>query len=35
LFLGKDIEAASLAESERLCAVNLTGGFLSRKTNEV
>jgi NAD(P)-dependent dehydrogenase (short-subunit alcohol dehydrogenase family) len=28
LFLGKDIEAASLAEWERLCAVNLTGVFL-------
>ncbi len=27
LFLGKDIEAASLAEWERLCAVNLTGVF--------
>ena len=28
LFLGKDIEAARLAEWERLCAVNLTGVFL-------
>ena len=28
LFLGKDIEAASLAEWERLCAVNRTGVFL-------
>ena len=31
LFLGKDIEAASLAEWERLCAVNLTGVFLGAK----
>jgi 3(or 17)beta-hydroxysteroid dehydrogenase len=31
LFLGKDIEAASLAEWERLCAVNLTGEFLGTK----
>jgi 3(or 17)beta-hydroxysteroid dehydrogenase len=31
LFLGKDIEAASLAEWERLCAVNLTGVFLGTK----
>jgi NAD(P)-dependent dehydrogenase (short-subunit alcohol dehydrogenase family) len=31
LFLGKDIEAASLAEWHRLCAVNLTGVFLSTK----
>jgi NAD(P)-dependent dehydrogenase (short-subunit alcohol dehydrogenase family) len=31
LFLGKDIEAASLAEWERLCAVNLTGVFLRTK----
>ena len=31
LFLGKDIEAASLAEWGRLCAVNLTGVFLGTK----
>ncbi|MGC1889733.1 MAG: SDR family NAD(P)-dependent oxidoreductase [Stellaceae bacterium] len=31
LFLGKDIEAASLAERERLCAVNLTGVSLGTK----
>jgi NAD(P)-dependent dehydrogenase (short-subunit alcohol dehydrogenase family) len=31
LFLGKDIEAASLAEWERLSAVNLTGVFLGTK----
>jgi 3(or 17)beta-hydroxysteroid dehydrogenase len=31
LFLGKDIEAASLADWERLCAVNLTGVFLGTK----
>jgi NAD(P)-dependent dehydrogenase (short-subunit alcohol dehydrogenase family) len=31
LFLGRDIEAASLAEWERLCAVNLTGVFLGTK----
>jgi 3(or 17)beta-hydroxysteroid dehydrogenase len=31
LFLGKDIEAASLTEWERLCAVNLTGVFLGTK----
>jgi NAD(P)-dependent dehydrogenase (short-subunit alcohol dehydrogenase family) len=31
LFLGKDIEAASLGEWERLCAVNLTGVFLGTK----
>jgi 3(or 17)beta-hydroxysteroid dehydrogenase len=31
LFLGKDIEGASLAEWERLCAVNLTGVFLGTK----
>ena len=31
MFLGKDIEAASLAEWERLCAVNLTGVFLGTK----
>jgi NAD(P)-dependent dehydrogenase (short-subunit alcohol dehydrogenase family) len=31
LFLGKDIEAASLAEWHRLCAVNLTGVFLGTK----
>jgi len=31
LFLGKDIENASLAEWERLCAVNLTGVFLGTK----
>ena len=31
LFLGKDIEAASLAEWARLCAVNLTGVFLGTK----
>ena len=31
LFLGKDVEAASLAEWERLCAVNLTGVFLGTK----
>src|SRR5580700_5782024 len=31
LFLGKDIEAASRAEWERLCAVNLTGVFLGTK----
>ena len=31
LFLGKDIEAATLAEWERLCAVNLTGVFLGTK----
>jgi NAD(P)-dependent dehydrogenase (short-subunit alcohol dehydrogenase family) len=30
-FLGKDIELASLAEWERLCAVNLTGVFLGTK----
>jgi len=28
LFLGKDIEAASLEEWHRLCAVNLTGVYL-------
>jgi len=31
LFLGKDIEAVSLAEWGRLCAVNLTGVFLGIK----
>ena len=31
LFLGKDIEAASLAEWQRLAAVNLTGVFLGTK----
>ena len=31
LFLGKDIEAASLEEWQRLCAVNLTGVFLGTK----
>ncbi len=31
LFLGKDIEQASLAEWQRLCAVNLTGVFLGTK----
>src|SRR5438309_8053948 len=31
LFLGKDIEAASLAEWERLSAVNLTGVFVGTK----
>jgi NAD(P)-dependent dehydrogenase (short-subunit alcohol dehydrogenase family) len=31
LFLGKDIEAVSLAEWGRLCAVNLTGVFLGTK----
>src|SRR6266566_3483604 len=31
LFLGKDIEAASLDEWHRLCAVNLTGVFLGTK----
>jgi NAD(P)-dependent dehydrogenase (short-subunit alcohol dehydrogenase family) len=31
LFLGKDIETASLAEWHRLCAVNLTGVFLGTK----
>jgi 3(or 17)beta-hydroxysteroid dehydrogenase len=31
LFLGKDIEAASLDEWQRLCAVNLTGVFLGTK----
>src|SRR5216110_2256016 len=31
LFLGKDIEAASLEEWHRLCAVNLTGVFLGTK----
>jgi len=31
LFLGKDIEAASLQEWHRLCAVNLTGVFLGTK----
>jgi len=31
LFLGKDVEAASLAEWHRLCAVNLTGVFLGTK----
>jgi NAD(P)-dependent dehydrogenase (short-subunit alcohol dehydrogenase family) len=31
LFLGKDIESASLAEWQRLCAVNLTGVFLGTK----
>src|SRR5213078_1060696 len=30
-FLGKDIEAASLDEWQRLCAVNLTGVFLGTK----
>jgi len=30
-FLGKDIEAASLEEWHRLCAVNLTGVFLGTK----
>ncbi len=32
LFLGKDIESATLAEWERLCAVNLTGVFLGTKS---
>jgi 3(or 17)beta-hydroxysteroid dehydrogenase len=31
LFLGKDIEAATLAEWHRLCAVNLAGVFLGTK----
>src|SRR5437763_12580395 len=31
VFLGKDLETASLAEWERLCAVNLTGVFLGTK----
>jgi 3(or 17)beta-hydroxysteroid dehydrogenase len=31
LFLGKDIETASLDEWQRLCAVNLTGVFLGTK----
>ncbi|HEV2186181.1 MAG TPA: SDR family NAD(P)-dependent oxidoreductase [Stellaceae bacterium] len=31
LFLGKDIEAASLAEWDRLASVNLTGVFLGTK----
>ena len=31
LFLGKDLETASLAEWHRLCAVNLTGVFLGTK----
>jgi NAD(P)-dependent dehydrogenase (short-subunit alcohol dehydrogenase family) len=31
LFLGKDIESASLEEWHRLCAVNLTGVFLGTK----
>jgi NADP-dependent 3-hydroxy acid dehydrogenase YdfG len=31
LFLGKDIEAATLEEWHRLCAVNLTGVFLGTK----
>ena len=31
LFLGKDFEAVSLAEWERLSAVNLTGVFLGTK----
>jgi NAD(P)-dependent dehydrogenase (short-subunit alcohol dehydrogenase family) len=31
LFLGKDLESATLAEWERLCAVNLTGVFLGTK----
>src|SRR4051812_37242457 len=31
LFLGKDIESATLAEWERLSAVNLTGVFLGTK----
>ena len=31
LFLGKDIESATLAEWQRLCAVNLTGVFLGTK----
>jgi 3(or 17)beta-hydroxysteroid dehydrogenase len=31
IFLGKDIEAASLEEWHRLCAVNLTGVFLGTK----
>jgi NAD(P)-dependent dehydrogenase (short-subunit alcohol dehydrogenase family) len=31
LFLGKDIEAVTLAEWGRLCAVNLTGVFLGTK----
>src|SRR5260370_30691864 len=31
LFLGKDLEAATLEEWQRLCAVNLTGGFLGTK----
>ena len=31
LFLGKDIEAAALAEWHRLCAVNMTGVFLGTK----
>jgi len=32
LFLGKDIETASLEEWQRLCAVNLTGVFLGTKS---
>jgi 3(or 17)beta-hydroxysteroid dehydrogenase len=31
LFLGKDLESASLDEWQRLCAVNLTGVFLGTK----
>ena len=31
LFLGKEIEEASLDEWHRLCAVNLTGVFLGTK----
>src|SRR5437763_14178538 len=31
LFLGKDIEAATLEAWHRLCAVNLTGAFLGTK----
>src|SRR5438105_5570367 len=31
LFLGKDIEAVTLNEWHRLCAVNLTGAFLGTK----
>jgi NAD(P)-dependent dehydrogenase (short-subunit alcohol dehydrogenase family) len=31
VFLGKDIEGATLAEWQRLCAVNLTGVFLGTK----
>jgi NAD(P)-dependent dehydrogenase (short-subunit alcohol dehydrogenase family) len=31
LFLGKNLESATLAEWERLCAVNLTGVFLGTK----